>query len=351
MNFASDNVHGAHPVILAALGDVNGGPAAPYGNDTHTAAAERRLGEIFGREVKAFLVTTGTAANGLALSAICPGHGAILCHGESHIHSDECNGPAFFTGGGRAVGIAAPGGKLSPALVEATFKGFFRGNHDPALAALSITNVSELGTVYTAAETAALATLAHGRGMKFHLDGARFANAVAATGASPADLTWKAGVDVMSFGASKNGTLMAEAVVFFDMALAADFSRRRLRAGQAMAKGRFLGAQINAYLDGDLWLANARHANRLAKRLADGLLRHSAIRIPYPVEANIIFAAMPEKLVAELLAAGAFFHRRPAEGVGGGGGETSVRLVTSFTTTEADVDSILALVAGKAGRQ
>lgn len=350
MNFASDNVHGAHPAILEALAAANSGPAAPYGNDTHTAAAERRLGEIFGREVKAFLVTTGTAANGLALSAICPGHGAILCHGESHIHSDECNGPAFFTGGGRAVGIAAPGGKLTPALVETALKGFFRGNHDPALSALSITNVSEIGTVYSAAETQALAALAHGRGMKFHLDGARFANAVAATGASAADLSWKAGVDVMSFGASKNGTLMAEAVVFFDMALAADFSRRRLRAGQTMAKGRYLGAQINAYLDGDLWLANARHANRLARRLADGLSRHSAIRIPYPVEANIIFAAMPEKLVADILAAGAFFHRRPAAGVGGGAGETSVRLVTSFVTTEGEIDTLLALVAERAGR-
>lgn len=345
MNLASDNVHGAHPAILAALAAVNEGPTGAYGSDQHSAAVERRLGDIFGREVKAFLVATGSAANGLALATICPGHGAVLCHAESHIHGDECNGPAFFTGGGRTVGIAGQGGKLTPALIETALKGFYRGSHDPTLSALSITNVSELGTVYTPAETAALAAIARGRGLKLHLDGARFANAVAATGAAPADLTWKAGVDVMSFGATKNGALLAEAVIFFDAALAADFARRRLRAGHTLSKGRFLAAQMLAYLADDLWLANARHANRMARTLARGLSRHAAIRIPDPVDANIIFAVMPEKLVAALLAAGVFFHRRPIESIAAGPGESCVRIVTSFTTPEADIDRFLALAA------
>ncbi len=342
MNFASDNVYGVHPRILTALSEVNSGTAPSYAGDDYSKKSEEELSRVFEKEVRAFLVTTGTVANGLSLSTITPGHGATICHVEAHISWDECNSPEFFTGGAKILGLAGPGGKLTPVIIREKLKTLVRNTHDPKPKGVSITNASELGTVYSPTEIQAISDLIRPRGMKLHMDGARFANAVAGLNCSPADLTWKSGVDVMSFGATKNGAMMLEAVVFFDSGLAEEFSHRRMRAGQLISKGRYLGAQMLAYLKDDLWLENARIANGLARQLADGLLQHTNIRIPDPVQANEIFAVLPRSLCAKLMASGAKFYDRPDDSLAAD--EIMIRLVLSFATPAADVKKFLALV-------
>ena len=346
MNFASDNVYGVHPKILAALEEANGGTAPSYGGDGYTKRAEEKLKEIFECDLRAFLVTSGTAANGLALSAMTPGFGAIICHAEAHIAVDECNSPELFTGGAKIMGLAGPGGKITPGMVEKTLKGFIRGEHDPKPKGVSLTNATELGTVYTPGEVRALSDLIRPRGMKLHMDGARFANALVGLGVTPSELTWKAGVDVMSFGATKNGAMMLEAVVFFDLALAEDFAYRRMRGGQLMSKSRYLGAQMLAYLEDGLWLENARRANALARKLGDGLAAVKAVRIPNPVQANEVFAVMPRTMFDRLQAAGAKFYDWMPDSLGDaiGADEVFARFVLSFATPEEDVDGFLKLV-------
>lgn len=346
MNFASDNVYGVHPKVLAALSAVNGGTAPSYGGDDHTRRAEERLKEVFGCELRAFLVTSGTAANGLALSAITPGFGAIICHAEAHIAVDECNSPELFTGGAKLIGLHGPAGKITPAMIEKTLKGFIRGEHDPKPKGVSLTNATELGTVYAPAEVAAISSVIRPRGMKLHMDGARFANAIAGLGCSPAELTWKAGVDALSFGATKNGAMMLEAVIFFDLALAEDFAYRRMRGGQLLSKGRYLGAQMVAYLEDDLWLENAQRANGLARKLGDGLSSIKSIRIPNPVEANEVFAVMPRRLFDRLQAAGVKFYDWMPDSLGDAitPDEIFARFVLSFATPQQDVEAFLALV-------
>ncbi len=267
MNFASDNAYGVHPDILAAMADANGAAAPSYGGDALTKRSEERLADIFGCELRLFMVASGTAANGLALAAITPSHGAVFCHAESHIASDECNAPEHFTGGAKIIGLEGRSAKITPDLIENCLKGFIRGERDPKPRGVSLTNATELGTIYSPTEVKAISDLIRPRGLKLHMDGARFANAVASLGCSPADLAWKAGVDVLSFGATKNGAMMLDAVVIFDLALAEDFAYRQVRSGQLISKSRFLGAQMLAYLDNGLWLGNARHANGLAQRL------------------------------------------------------------------------------------
>jgi threonine aldolase len=347
MNFASDNVYGVHPRILAALSEANTGTAPSYGGDDHTRRAEEKLKAIFGCEVRAFLVTSGTAANGLALSAITPGFGAIICHAEAHINVDECNSPELFTGGAKLIGLHGAAGKITPALIEKTLKGFIRGEHDPKPKGVSLTNATELGTVYSPAEVSAISAVIRPRGMKLHMDGARFANAVAGLGCSPAELTWKAGVDALSFGATKNGAMMLEAVIFFDLALAEDFAYRRMRGGQLLSKGRYLGAQMVAYLDNDLWLENARRANALAWKLGQGLAAISGIRIPNPVQANEVFAVMPRRLFDGLQAQGVKFYDWMPDSLGDAIAEDEIfaRFVLSFATPEEDVEAFLRLAS------
>lgn len=347
MNFASDNVYGVHPRILAALSEANAGTAPSYGSDDLSRKAEEKLSEVFEKEVRAFLVTTGTAANGLALSAITPGYGAIICHAEAHISCDECNSPEFFTGGAKIIGLQAPGGKITRAMIDKRLKAFVGGEHDPKPKGVSLTNVTELGTVYSIGEVKGISELIAPRGMKLHMDGARFANAVAALDCAPADITWKSGVDVMSFGATKNGAMMLEATVFFNLALAEDFVHRRMRAGQLVSKGRYLGAQMLAYLEKDLWLENARRANGLAQKLAAGLKRSKSFRFPNPVEANEVFAIIPRILNDRLLASGVTFFTWMPDSLGNTikDDEIFVRFVTSFATPEAEVDRFIDLIA------
>jgi threonine aldolase len=346
MNFASDNVYGVHPRILKALSDVNDGTTPSYGSDELSKRAEERLSEVFEKDVRAFLVITGTAANGLALSAIAPPFGAILCHAEAHVAVDECGSPEMFTGGAKVIGLHGPQGKITPGLIEKTLKGFIRGEHDPKPAAVSITNATELGTTYKPAEIQAISALIRPRRMKLHMDGARFANAVAGTKVSPAELTWKSGVDVMSFGGTKNGGMVLEAVVFFDSDLAEDFIYRRMRGGQLVSKSRYLGAQMLAYLENDLWLENARTANGLAARLADGLRQSNRIRLVFPVEANELFVVMPKVLDAKLRSAGAQYFEWMPDSIDGGLGEDEVfvRFVLSYATPPGAVTKLLAAI-------
>ena len=339
MNFRSDNVTGIAPEILAALAAANEGTAPSYGADALTERVTRRFADLFERPVAVFPVATGTAANALALASLTPPWGVVFCHEAAHVASDECGAPEFFSGGAKLVGLPGDHAKLTPAAIQGLLSG--RGVvHHAQPAAISISEASEAGTLYDVAEVAALAALARRHGMALHMDGARFANAVAALGCAPADLTWRAGVDVLSFGATKNGAMAAEAVIFFDAERARDFAYRRKRGGHLLSKMRFISAQLEAYLAGDLWLKNARHANAMAARLATGLAALPAARLHHPVQANEIFVELPEPVIARLAASGFGFYRWDGEA------STCLRLVTAFNTRAADIDTFIATARG-----
>ena len=308
MNFASDNAAGIAPEILAAISRANDGAALAYGRDDWTKRVERRFAEIFQREVAVFLVPTGTAANALALAHLTPPWGAVLCHDEAHIATDECGAPEFFGGGIKLIGLAGEAGKIAPATLQrALDEGQWGGPHHVSPAVLSLSQATEAGTVYRVDEIRQLADIAHAHGVAVHIDGARIANALARMNASPAQATWMAGVDVLSFGATKGGALAAEAVVFFDAARGANMAERRKRGGHLVSKHRFIAAQIEAYLAGDLWLKLARHANAMADRLAAGLAA-AGLHPVWPVEANEVFAALPLTVDTRLKAAGASYY-------------------------------------------
>jgi threonine aldolase len=334
MNFSSDNAHGAWPEIITAVETASHGAAPSYGDDPLTAKVQGRLSHLFAKDLVAYPVITGTAANALALATLVPPHGAIFCHAESHIAVDECGAPEFFTHGAKLVPLEGQGAKLEPATLERALARFHKGFvHHVQPAALSITQSTELGTVYRPEEIVALSRLAHAHGMKVHMDGARFANALAELGCAPADVTWRAGVDAMSFGATKNGALGAEAVIFFDQNDVKEFEYRRKKAGHLISKMRFVSAQLDAYLTDDRWLRHAARANALARRLAEGLRMIEGAEIAHPVEANAVFVFLPDPVVARLRAGGAaFYDWAPSDG-----GRTLVRLVTSFATPAEDV--------------
>jgi threonine aldolase len=345
MNFASDNAAAIAPDILAAIARANEGAALAYGNDDWTRRVERRFAELFEHEVAVFLVATGTAANALALAHLTPPWGAVLCHAEAHVATDECGAPEFFGGGIKLIGLDGAGCKLSPGTLQhALAAGQWGGPHHVAPAVLSLSQATEAGTIYRTDEIRALADVAHGRGMAVHVDGARFGNALARMNASPAQATWQAGVDVLSFGASKGGALAAEAIVFFDPARGAGMSERRKRGGHLVSKHRFIAAQLEAYLADDRWLELARHANAMADRLAAGLT-DAGLRPVWPVEANEIFVALPASIDARLRASGASYYSWTTDALSDGMKVPSesvlVRLVTSFATTPGDVDRFL----------
>ena len=344
MNFASDNTAPVCPEIMQALARANDGSVPSYGADPLTAELTARLREVFECPgLAAYPVATGTAANALALATLVRPYGAVLCYEEAHIATDECGAPEFYMGGAKLVTLPAPDGRITPAQVEAAMaRAADGGVHHVLPEAASITQSTEWGTVYDPGQVAALARTCRTRGLRLHMDGARFANAVAHLGCTPAELTWRAGVDVLSFGATKNGALAAEAVLFFDPALAAGFERRRKRAGQLWSKLRYLSAQLTAYLDGGLWLRHAAHANAMATRLATGLATLPDVRLLQDVQANEVFAAMPERLVASLEAEGARFYRWIEVA---GEARPVIRLVTSFQTDAEEVARFLALAA------
>jgi threonine aldolase len=337
MNFSSDNVTGAAPEILAALAEASADDAMPYGADPWTERLTARLSEVFETDVEVFPVVTGTAANALALWQLVPPFGAVFCHPDSHVNTDECGAPEMFTGGAKLVSVPGAGGKITPDGLEAAIaRTGFRMVHRVRPAAVSVTQATECGTVYALDDLAALGAVCRRHGLHLHMDGARFANALAALGCTPADMTWRAGVDVLCLGATKNGAWAAEAVVFLRPGLSADFAERRKRAGHLLSKGRFIAAQLLAYLDDDLWRRNAAHANAMARRLGAGLAALPGVTLPDPVEANMAFPVLPEAMRDGLRAAGFRFYDWPSETPG------MVRLVTSFQTRPEDVEAFLA---------
>jgi len=339
MDFGSDNRSGVAPEIMAALQTAATGTAASYGADDWTARIEKKFCDVFEKDVAVFLTGTGTAANALALASFAPPHSAILCHEESHIHVSECGAPEFFTHGAKLAALPGENGKLHAERVEAAIRFWKAGrDHRPYPSLLSLTQLSEAGTVYRPAELEALTAVAKEAGMAVHMDGARFANAVAALGQSPAEASWKAGIDVLSFGATKNGAMGVEAVIFFDPEKAGDFTRRRKRAGQLFSKSRFLAAQMEAYLEDGLWLRLAAQANAMAARLAEGLTAKGA-RLLYPVEGNEVFVFLTEDQRRALSEGGAVFLEWDLPD-----GSSAARFVTSFAAADADVDAALALL-------
>jgi len=344
MNFCSDNVAGMAPEILAALARANDGAASSYGADPFTAKVEAKLSEVFERRVWAFPVVTGTAANALALSVMTPPYGAVYCHPEAHVIVDECGAPEFYTGGAKLVPIPGEHGKLAAAdVAEVLANGRAGDVHHVQPAAISLTQATECGTAYRADEVAAIGEIARRHKVRLHMDGARFANALRHMNASPAEITWKAGVEALSFGATKNGAMAAEAVVFFDEELAASFAFRRKRAGHLISKMRFVSAQLDAYLEGDLWLRLAQHANDQASALVNGLKTLAGVELLHPVEANEIFIRLPLPVVAGLRAAGFDFYDWPGAAPG------TIRLVTSFATRAEDVAKFVATAKSLAG--
>ena len=331
MDFRSDNTHGISPEIIDALALANRGTMAAYGDDAITARVRDRCRELFECDLDVFPVVTGTAANALSIAAMTPPDGRIVCHHDAHIHLEELGAAEFFSGGAQLLPVAGAGGKLHRDEV-ATIKTF---------SCLSLTQATEAGTLYRLEELCALGEIAHARGARVQMDGARFANAVAALGCAPADLTWRAGVDALSFGVAKNGAMGTEVIVVFRKDLAANLARLWQRSGHRTSKSRFLSAQIEAYLTDDLWLRNARHANAAAARLANGLRGH--LEILRPVEANIVFVRIEQARAAALRRQGFDFYDWELFGTG------AVRLITAFDSTMEEVDAFSAAVRNTAG--
>ena len=335
-DFRSDNTAGAAPEILDALARASSGGTPSYGADPWTARVQERIAALFETEVAVFPVATGTAANSLALAALTPPWGAVYCHTDSHIQGDECGAPELQTGGAKLIDLPGADGKLDPAILDTAITDTGAGSvHRIQPASVSLTQATEAGTVYGVEEVKAITAVARAHGLAVHMDGARFANALVTLGCSPADATWRAGVDVLTLGATKGGCLAAEAVVFFRPELARDFAFRRKRAGHLFSKMRFLSAQLEAWLQDDLWLRLARHANAMATRLARGLAGIEGAELIFPVQANEIFVRLPEPAIAALEQAGFGFYRWDGP---------LLRLVTSFDTPQAAVDDFVEIV-------
>ena len=331
MRFFSDNAAAAHPAVIEAIARSNHLDTA-YDGDALSRKLDRAFSDLFETEVRAFWVLTGTAANCLALAALCPPYGGIICHRDAHIEVDEAGAPGFFTGGAKLIHAVGEGATLTPTMVEAAILGIRKDVHQVQPKALSITNASEYGLVTTAEMTGWLGQTCKQYGLGFHLDGARFANAVATLGCAPADLTWRAGVEAMSFGFVKNGGLNAEALILFRTELADEIAVRRKRAGHLASKGRMFAAQILAMLENDLWLDNARAANAAAQTIGGA----AGERLIYPVEANEIFVRATTEEAESLRAKGFdFYDWGPGE----------IRLVTSWDQSGEPVDRLAAAIA------
>lgn len=348
MNFASDNASPVPPQVMEALARVNEGYAAAYGNDPEMDQVRELIREVFeAPEAAVYLVATGTAANVLSLASLVQPWQAICCHREAHITMDECGAPEFYTGGSKLNLIEGDHGKITPAGLEQAIgvqvQGFV---HSVQRGALSLTNATECGTVYTHAELKALCEVAKAHGMPVHLDGARFANSVISTGATPAEMSWKAGVDVLSFGGTKNGLLGVEAVVLFDPELAWEFELRRKRGGHLFSKHRYLSAQMLAYLTDGLWLDLAAKANAAAKKLSDGILQSPGASLVHPTDANAVFASFNRKAHRAAHDAGAKYYFWGTEGDldGPEEGLESARLVCSWCTTDQEIEKFLAAI-------
>jgi threonine aldolase len=329
--FKSDNTAAVSPEILQAIAHANRGVALAYGADRWSERLDAAFAEFFGKPVRVFTVSSGTAANSLSLATLCPPWGTVLTHAEAHIERDECGAPEFFTGGAKLSLVGGAGAKISPQDLAARLDWFEPHVHGVQPRVLSITQATERGAIYTPAELAALSKIAHDRGLRVHMDGARFANALVAQNVSAAELTWQSGVDVLSFGVIKNGGMNAEAVVFFDPTLVGDFEFRRKRAGQLLCKGRYAAVQILAYLESGIWRRNAARANQLAARIAGAAPQW----LSEPIATNQVFMKLGDERIAGLSREFGFYPWGPV-----GSGEC--RFVCSWDTPEEDVDALCA---------
>ncbi|MGF1660663.1 MAG: threonine aldolase family protein [Rubrimonas sp.] len=349
MQFSSDNVSPCAPELMEAVRAANAGTARPYGADPATHRLEARVAEVFERPAKVHLVATGTAANALALGCLCPPWASVFCHRNAHVEEDECGAPEFFTGGAKLTLVGGPHAKIDLSELDRALRFAARaGVHNAQKGALSLTQATEAGAVYAPEDVAALAARARAEGLPVHMDGTRFANAVARLGCAPADLSWRAGVDMLCLGATKNGAMAAEAVILFDESKSWEFELRRKRGGHLHSKMRFMAAQMEAYLTDGLWLWLGAHANAMADRLAAGLRGLGAVEILHPVDANMIFARFSRAGHRALRAAGAEYYLWPFDQSLDGPGEEmlSCRLVCSWSTTEAEVDAFVGALAG-----
>jgi threonine aldolase len=331
MRFFSDNAASVHPAVFDALIAANNVDTA-YDGDTLSTALDSRFSDLFETEVTALWVATGTAANSLALAAMCPAYRGVVCHHDAHIQNDEAGAPEFYMGGGKLLLVDGPGAKLTPETLAARLDTIADDVHRTQAAGVSITNATEYGRCYTAAEVSAIGAIAKARALRVHMDGARFANAVVHSGASPADLTWRGGVEALSFGFVKNGGLSAEALILFDMGLAEEIRIRRKRAGHLNSKGRYLAAQIHALLDEDRWLSNARTANAGAAIVAAS----AGSRLLHPVEANEIFLTMSPAEATYLRAQGFDFYDWA---------DNEVRFVVSWDQAENEIKALASALA------
>lgn len=348
MIFSSDNWAGVHSQVADALTRAAGGFDSAYGSGEWDKRVAARFNDIFEREVAVFFVATGSAANSLALASVQRPGGVVFAHSEAHILEDECGAPEYFSGGGRLHAVPGLLGKMDQTALEAAI-----GRFPPAFihggqpAAISITQATEIGTVHSIDEITAIAEIGKRHGIPLHMDGARFANALASLNVSPAEMTWKAGVDLLSFGGTKNGCWMAEAVILFDTARAAEFAFIQKRGAQLFSKSRFIAAQFEGYFDKDLWLTSAAHANRMAADLAAVLEKSARARLAWRPQANEVFAIMPKALAKNLQDNGAKFYdwRKPASFDSALDSDAAIyRFVTSFATAEADVAAFAKLL-------
>ncbi len=342
MDFRSDNVAGACPAVVDSLLAANAGTQSSYGGDDSSARLQTLLAEWFEHDCAVLPVATGTAANSIALAAVTPQWGAVFCHDDAHIQVDECGAPELLTGGAKLVALDGPGGRIDPvALRDVLAQGWAGVVHHVQPAAVSITQATEWGQVYRPDQIAALSAICREHALALHMDGARFANALVATNASPAELTWKSGVDILSLGGTKNGAFAAEAVVCFTPALKGRLGFIRKRSGHLFSKMRFLSAQLEGLFGGTAWRDNATHANAMASRLGAALAALSGCRLAQPVEANEVFIHLPDSLAEALKAAGALFHPWSA------GGPDCYRFVCAWSTSRDDIDMAIS-IAGQA---
>lgn len=351
MNFASDNTAGIAAPILQAIADASTGFAGSYGGDRWTAALTERMAEVFEADVAVFPVASGTAANILSMASIARPWTGILCSHDAHIATDECGGAEMLTGGAKLYGVDGRHAKIDAAELTRRLETWPRGvPHHVQPAAISITQATEYGAVWAPEEVSSIGRIARAHDLRLHMDGARFANAIAALGSAPADVTWRAGVDILSFGATKNGAMAAEAVVVFDRALAEALPFQRMRTGHLLSKGRFLAAQLLAYLEGGLWLNLAGHANAMAARIGAAVEASPGARLAAPVEANEVFAFLGEAADRALKDAGCAYHHWtsgiPDPANPPRKGEVLARFVASFQTREEEVDRFAEAVGG-----
>lgn len=350
MIFASDNWAGAHPLIARRLSDAASTYASPYGEGEADRRVEQRLSELFEREVAAFFVATGTAANSLALASVSKTAPLIFCHPEAHVIHHEGGAVEFMTSGGKLVPVGGDGsiqGKIDPVRLKKAIARFPAEDvHVGQKVALTLSQTTEAGTIYSLAEIAELAVIAHDAGMKVHMDGARFSNAVAALGVTPAEMTWKAGIDMLSLGGTKNGCWCAESIIYFNREDAAGLPHLRKRAANLFSKSNFIAQQFDAWLENDLWLDLGRHSNRLAKKLVDAVKASTNVRLAWETGSSQLFIIMTDAKAAELREAGArFYDWQTPEGLENlvGQEEQIRRFITCFATREEDIDTIARL--------